>query len=947
MQYDSMDVLAAYQIRYERKDNELLVLCPFHEDHHPSGHIDISKQRFTCWVCKTHCNLIFFIAKKLNKKVREIYQEVNKLTGTSKYLTHNPQDIETWHVELFKNKYFLDALAYRCIDEDLIRQYRLGVFTYGDNTSVIRIPIVNERGDYVAVKDYRPGVTTVKKYSWAQIPVNKQRINPGDTRKLRDCYLYPLDQLAYDTILVCGGELKAVAAANVLNKFGIGCISATGSETIPWTEFQAAHLTNKIAYVCFDIDKAGREGAEACCEIIKNYAIEVYNVLLPLDAASFPNGDINDYIRCTNNDPNSLYNLLHSGLLPWKSKEEIDASINEPVIEVELSQAILASMTRKKIIVRSVISSMDTSPYSIPKDIIIRCTRDHTYCTGCRMYRKYKEKEVQTVIGPDRIEIIEMIGQKLIFGIPLKCTTVTFVPISNYHIEDVRISQQVDVTSRNNEKSMQIAYCIGEGRLELNETYKMTGRMFPHPANQQVALLISSFEATQDALSSYKISNIERFKIFQPLEWTLASLKTKLDEIYTDLEANVTRIFCRRNYHIAIDLMYHSPLFIVFEKSCMKGWTEVLVIGDSSQGKSKTIDNLIVHYGLGEKISCDGVTVAGLLGGVQQYGKRYFATWGKIPTNDRRAMILEEFKGASYEVIGKLTEMRTSGIAELTKIEKRKTNARTRLLCISNPRFDRPISSYNYGIDTIKELIGDLEDIRRFDMCLLMERTEIDIEKLQTYRPSVLHTFTSELCHDLILFAWTVQNVVFEDENYILTEAVKLCHTYSDEIPIVDRGSMREKLARLSAALAVRTFSVRDENTLYVRNIHVEFIVEYLNTIYGASAFGYKEYSQNIFNAEKLIDPEAVKHFILADTPFPKEFVFQLIRTENIDVQLIQDILGWDMMTARRLLAMLNRHHALIRKDRFYRKTTEFTIALKEWEKTIQDGRPAYVPEEF
>lgn len=960
MQYNVIDVLNTYGVKYTKSstNDEYIVLCPFHDDHTPSGHIK-ENGKYTCWVCKTHTNLLLFVAKRNDKSIKQIYFEVSKFSGGSKnYLTHPPRDIEEWHVNLLKHQdngsqFYIEALQHRCVDEELIRHYRLGYFIYGDQTCAIRIPIRNESGEVIAIKDYRPGCTDNRKYGWPQLPVNKQKFNPNETRKLRDCYLFPIEQLIYDSIVVCGGEIKAIAAANVLNPFNIGAISSTGSETIPLTDFQASQFAGKKVYVCQDIDIAGQDSAEVYCEILKNHAEEVYRIDLPLDSKEYPHGDINDFLRIRGN----LLNLIQSCPL-WKSKEEIELNVVETPLEVDLVKAVSASMVKKRISVKVTVSSKDIKPYGIPKDIELKCTRDHTYCTVCKIYRRHKNKEVKLTLQSERIELIEMIGQELkkqeailkrAFGIPIKCSTVTFNPTVHYNIEDIRVSQPLDIVSRNSECSMQTAYCIGEEKLELNENYEMIGRMYPHPENQQAALLISNYTATRDVLSTYKAKDLERLKIFSPVEWTLESLKAKLDEVYADLEANVTRIFFRRNLHLAIDLAYHSPLFLSFDnKINLKGWVEILIVGDSSQGKSETVKNLVEHYKLGEIVVCKNATRAGLLGGTQQFGKRYFATWGKIPIHDRRLIILEELKGASHAVISSLTDMRSSGIAELTMIEKRRTNARTRLIGISNPVDDRPISSYNYGIDAIKQLIGAPEDIRRFDLCLVLDRNEIDSEKLQYYRPEISHVYTSDLCHELILFAWTVPNIEFENEKFILEETAKLCKEYTDEIPIVDRGSMREKLARLSAALAARTFSIKNEHTIFVRNVHVQYIIDFLKEQYGSSSFGYKAYSRTVFKAETLTDKVIVRMRLLKDVPFPKEFILALITTDEIDVQFIQDNLGWTAQDARNLLSFLNRQHAIRRFKDIYRKTIGFTTLLKELEDSIgEDGRPSYVPEEF
>ena len=72
---------------------------------------------------------------------------------------------------------------------------------------------------------------------------------------------------------------------------------------------------------------------------------------------------------------------------------------------------------------------------------------------------------------------------------------------------------------------------------------------------------------------------------------------------------------------------------------------------------------LMDHYKLGARHECKNATSAGLLGGLQQLGSRWFVSWGIIPMHDKRLVVLEEIKGTPIEVLAKLTDMRSSGIA--------------------------------------------------------------------------------------------------------------------------------------------------------------------------------------------------------------------------------------------------------------------------------------------
>jgi hypothetical protein len=955
MQYNVTHVLNEYGINTSTaSSNKLTVLCPFHDDHNPSGSIDLINGFYNCWSCNRHTTLLKYLAVRFGKSLKEIYYAVGKLDSTPiSYKIQDPGDVEEWHTTLLSRPECMQLvveLTKRGLNLDAIREHRLGAFIDGSGVACVRIPIYSKRGDVIGVKDYRPGAEKLK-FTWPHTNCNR-----GNKEENIQQLLYPADQLAYPIVVICGGEIKAIAAGIILNSCDIGAVSGTGSESIPFTPSQLAAFKYKIVYVCYDIDATGIEGAlKLCRSLIHQEGAAVHLIKLPLDLEKYPHGDVNDYIASGGNLLKLVQDTLKWEYVPPTFEAVSHIVEGEEPLDTTLDKAVSASMAKKKVKLKTVISSMDTSPYSIPKGIRIVCERgDHKCCGGCKIYEEFTVMPGDVVLSGERLELMEMVGQELqkqerilkkAFGIPTRCAAVVFYPQTFYHVEDVRVSQHLDIMSRTNERSMQAAYIVGEGRLELNEGYTMTGRMYPHPSTQQATLLISAFEAAQDALSSYVPTNLNALEIFRPSEWTITGIETKLAEIYTDLAYNVTHIYGRQDLHLLYDLAYHSVLFL---SGPLKGWVEVLVVGDSAQGKTLCVDRLIHHYGLGERVICKGATIPGLLGGLQQHGKRWFASWGKIPTQDRRLVALDELKGTSPEVIAGLTDMRSSGIATLTKIEKRQTNARTRLIMISNPR-TRTIREYNTGVEAIHELIGSAEDIRRFDAIMVVAQREVPDELIHSYnRPTVPNIYTPDLCRDLILYAWTVRNVEFEDLNYLHLSAMQMITEYVEDVPIVDSGTMSEKLMRLSAALAVRTFSIKDPNTVLVRTCHIDYILSFLKRTYSSPAFGYLEYSRKRQESETLLNAEEIEYILLNRTPFPMQLIHVLLISEDIDIQLISDILGWPLEEARNLLAFLNRHHALKRSGRIHRKTANFSRMLRELEERVkneQSGRPEHIPD--
>lgn len=919
-----------WKYTFTSDDQELKLCCPACKEKNPSCSLNVEKNVWKCHAagCSKSGDLVTFLAYALESTRVVILQDLAQRYNLDLTSFVDRKVIEKYHNAIWDAAPFLKELRDRGLSDDSIRQHRLGF-----HAGRITIPIFDNVGHVVNVRRYLPGA-----------PGNEKMKNLRGHGRIS---LYPADQLKYDTVIICGGEVKAIAVAQRLNSKGIGAVSTTAGEGSWHSEFSKLFKKKKV-FVCFDIDEAGRVATDAIAARVFNEAANVKTIVLPLDEKTYPKGDINDYFGLEKASIDDFLKLMKSAE-DWKPPNLMEVSTIEQVRELALADCTKAEHSGRRITVKGIISTLDTTPYIIPKSVRCDCDRNQPFCSLCPIYaiapKNKNERFIEVTLNNESPAMLEMINagkaaQKdaLRQGLRIPpCKSVTFQPIDYYNVEDVRISPQLDITTQSSEQRLLPAYVVSHG-LEMNVTYQFSGRVYPHPRTQQAVMLLSSAKPTEDALSKYRPSgdNLVELRKLQPDEWTLESLDKKLDDIYSDLEANVTRIFKRRNLHVAIDLAFHSVLLLKFDSRLEKGWSEILIVGDSAQGKTETSKQLMSFYRLGEKVECKNATVAGLLGGVQQLGSRWFVTWGVIPTHDRRLVVLEELKGASPEVIGSLTDMRSSGIAEIPKIERRRTHARTRLIALSNPRLDMPVAAYNYGVEAVRELIGSPEDIRRFDLALVLSSAQIDpreLNKLAKFRPEVKHEFTNDLCRRCILWAWTRQpdQVHFDDDatDLILKEATRLCEKYTDVIPLVDRGSMRLKLARLSAAIAARSFSTDDDDVLIIRECHVQFIVRFIDDTYSNPVFGYADFSYAYLSTKKLRNADYLKGKLLA-APFPKDLIEQLLHTDEIELRDICDWCNWERGESTELLSLLVRKHALKRVGRGYRKNAEFIKLLKE-----------------
>ncbi len=935
-------------------DTEVKCKCPAHADKTASCSLNIDTRVFKCHAasCAVSGDFVTFLAHALKStRVVVIEDLATRYDITSAKIISN-EVVERDHAAIWKAKPLLKALYDRGLTDEMIRKHRLG-----ERNSRIMIPIFNEGGACVNVRRYQPGAPGA----------DKMKNTPGHSG-LR---FYPIDQFEYDNIILCGGECKAIVTAAMMNPLDFGATTITGAEG-SWRKDLTDKFKGKKVWVCFDIDDGGRKATDRVAARLRGTAQEVHDLLLPLDIDRYPTGDVNDYFGPEKHTGEDMQVLVEASpiWIPTTIAIQVDDTI-EPE-DVHLAESTKAEKTAKRVRLRAVVSMLDTTPYIVPKNVQCVCDRNQDLCTICPIFALQPDDSgadkggVRVEICPEHPGMLDMINSskkhqqdaiRESLGIP-PCKSVEFNTREWFNVEDARLSPQLDISNRAADQVMLPSYVVGHGH-EANETYEFEGRVYPHPKTQQATLLMSKSKSVSDALSTYEPSDDElnALAIFQPEEWTVDGLETKLQHIYNDMAANVTRIYKRFDLHLAIDLAYHSVLLMNVHDRIIKGWAEVLIAGDSSQGKSEAAMRMMEHYNLGTKVDCKGASVAGLLGGLQQSAGRWFVTWGVIPTHDRRLVVLEELKGASVEVISKLTDMRSSGIAEIPKIEKRKTHARTRLIALSNPRSDRALSSYSFGIEAIKELIGSLEDIRRFDFALLVSSQDIPagvIDDLQRQKNDVPHEYTMDLCRQCILWAWTrtEEQVYFPDDtiDFILSASQRLCKEFSEIIPLIDRGSMRYKIARLATSLACRTFSCKegDPQTVIIRKCHVEYVESLLHRVYSAPIFGYKDFSDAVNASLAITDPKEVNRRLL-EAPFPRDLINQLMHTSEIEIRDLVDWTSWERLEATTLLSFLVRKHCLRRDGRSYRKTPAFIEllrGLRESDILKKVDRPDHVKEE-
>ena len=902
------------------KKEEMQAHCTFHKDETAS--LSINKKTGT-WFCHGGCGgggVLQFHIKKFNLDPLKAEKDLEVALGM--YQTIPEAVIDKAHELLLRSKKMLQFLTEkRGLTLDTINKYKLGC-----DVERVYIPIRDADSLLVNIRKYLPDFlrkkTSLKMMSWKE--------GFGDAR------LFPIANLTAQEIVLCEGEADCL----LCNQLGYNAVTVTsGANT--WRDEFVPLFKGKTVYICYDRDTAGNEGSIAIAEQLKRVCKEVRIITLPFKLLPKHGEDFTDYIVNYGHTKADFDKLIQEAspiaLLKVETPED------NTVYKVPLNLAGQKEYYYKNIEMNIIVSGKDLAPYFCPTKVQLTCDLGQKSCKNCPLGLnagvldvefKLTNQEMLQLINCTDFQQRRIIKAKA--QIHNACEAWKLIPKEVVNVEEVRVIPELDHSSKDTEYITRQVFYIGYG-IQTNRSYKMVGVTLPDPNTQYVTQIITKSVPTQTSIDLFKMTPelYESLKVFQPV--TGQALSEKLTHIADDLSYNVTHIYDRPNIIIAIDLIYHSVLHFKFQgNEIRKGLVEGLLVGDTRTGKTETGSKLIKHYKLGELCTSENISYAGLIGGMSKNQERWSISWGKIPLNDRRLILLDEVSSLDAEMISNMSGLRSSGIAEVIKIQTERTNARTRLIWMSNPRSGRKLDTYTYGILSVKELIGRVEDIARFDFAITVSSSEVDTKVINALnRKTVPHIYTSELCNSLLLFAWSRTSdqveFSFEAEKLILEKAQIMGQKYSPQIPLVEASEQRIKLARLSVALAARVFSVdKTGEKIIVLPKHVQCIYDFLEKEYSRPSMGYDLFSAAYRQASTLTEDKR-KRLEIEFKQFPD---WQELRELLLEYTIfrkgeILDQMGFEIEIGRKFFKWASRNHLIKTTPIGFVKTAVFNILLK------------------
>jgi len=840
------------------------------------------------------------------------------------------RQVQNWMKKLRKTPSALAYLRRRLLSKRIVQHYNLG----WDGTR-ITIPIRNEFGLCINAKLCDP-LPKGKKFKMLNYRDKEKDVSYGSPTTL-----FPLSALerADDFIVICEGEWDALALLSI----GIPAITSTSGGK-SWPRNHNHLFKHKDVVVAYDNDEPGVKGSKKVIRQLLDVAKSTKRITIPKRYGK----DVTDYMtkkRSMRNREAWIALVGRCELLADNPTEE--ETLSEESIRVPLDQSSQSEWFGQRIQLEALITGKDTSPYLLPEKFRVSCDLDCEDCPLAKDGKGFRECNVETT-SPDVLTMINATKgatrQKLLSMVGIQkgrdCKAEIKV-LKAFNIECILLIPTLDSGSK--EYVVRPAYYVGYG-LRANKAYQFEGVLLPHPKDQHTTYLFDSAKPVQDEIETFELTELAKKKLIKFRPKNLKYL-AYLHNIAEWQSRNITKILERPDLHIAVDLVYHSVQAFWFNKEFVpRGMLDVLILGDTRCGKGYVTERLSRYYGLGEIASGDNCSFAGLVGGLQQIGSNWRITWGLIPLNNKRIVIIDETSSLSEKDIGRMSRIRSEGVAEIVKIIRETTHADTRLIWLANPRSGQPISTYNTGVEAVRELIGAVEDISRFDFVLTLASNEVPSE---TINAPTIHSikdsdkYSKELCRALILWAWsrTPNQIKFTDKatKKIINMAIEFGQTYSPIIPLVQAENIRLKIAKISATVAVKTLSVDSSFTnLIIKRKHVDCAGQILRLFYNKASMSYDLFSKTTIAASEITETQRISKAIDTYSENNHSTVTGLLELQKISTDSLTDYVG-DWQNAKMLIGELVQLRCLSRVENTnnYQKNPDFRLWLRKKQKKM------------
>jgi len=507
-----------------------------------------------------------------------------------------------------------------------------------------------------------------------------------------------------------------------------------------------------------------------------------------------------------------------------------------------ISQIENPQLTEETIAVEAIVSGTSLS-YLVPHRFTVKWFTDDD---------EKEETDWMTLTDPDLLKCVcvsdssvrNLLARKV--GAPAKKTSIEVLEYFTVYKLRVRpvifgaleFKDDKVVDEKGYEYKAYEVYLVSEKQLTFQPSSRiiLKGQILPDPKTQKSTLHATEVEFP-DAFGDYDkeklrilYNKFDSMTLKDRINWILENF-----EIYSDITG-------RRNLAYTSFLSYFSPIWIRFNRNRQRGWVLVLLIGDSTTGKSETLRKMKQLLRAGTLITAETATSVGLTGAaIQVDGGEWITDWGFLVLNDGGLLAIDGAQKLSHHDWATLAEVERNGLMVQAKAAKGSAPARTRQIKSANAvhldlgRYStREMHSFLHLIQAVPTVM-DKTSIARLDLVAVSDARTVKIEEVNT-----LKTDTPDedlpLLSEALRWSWSQSAAIEFTEkatDLILEKATMLYNKFSStSIPLVGIN-IKWKLARLSAAIATLTLSTTPEfNKITVTEEHVNEIVSLIDTEY-------------------------------------------------------------------------------------------------------------------
>ena len=815
------------EAQYEK---EVAVCCPLphtradgskYYDHNPSAHINLEKRVWNCKACGEGGNEVQMIIKVLGCTMPRAHKLLNALKkGYSK------EDLQAQLLEKnyeLTDELMLQASSIGMYSKEVLEDLDVLIEKVGTHYEY-NIPVYY-KGRVVDIRTYRPNCNP-KVLSQDGAPTGL--VIPFDQWQNSDRKRWTL---------LMAGEKDMICARSL----GFDAITLTGGETtsplsLTWFEGR------KIA-ICYDNDDAGRMGAR---KLAKELAKVAHSVKIISRFHEDFNGtdtkeDFTDWVLNYGGTKEQFMEYIKdTDVFELEETEDDDeyplVSLGEAINPKYHGQALRSTV--------QILTTTDT-PYEVPISARVKkLTSDKGKMNKGDTMTWSLEDDPDALFGLLNVSNVR-VQETVKASLRLSKERGAVVDVTERGV--VWLCQVSDVGVGYENMNELTAYCIGCKPIQ-GKKYTLRYLRTADTVRGCVAMIVDGMEDAVDDVSTFVIDDDTKESLMYARHYE----GSVADGISRRAKAvrGLLGYECDEDLITAIDLTFNTvEAFNYGNNKNVRGYLDTLVIGESRVGKSDTAKHLRDIYQVGAFVSLAGssATLPGIVGGsVKDALNRQSTRAGVIPRNHKSIIVFEELAKAKEDIIRSLTDVRSSGLARITRVAGSiEMPASLRMLTLSNTRVlpngnTRPIAEYSSGLEITKDLIGSAEDIARYDMIFILGESETESDPL--YDPP--EPFPAHVLQDLLRWTWsrTADNVRFMDRSDVMIRDLsqKLNKDYPIHIKLFGTECWK-KLARLAIAAAAYTVSTDEtyENIL-VTPEHVQWAYDFLIKIYDNDTFKLK-----------------------------------------------------------------------------------------------------------